>query len=335
MTDDRIPFPIALAALAAAGEETRLRILALLAEAELTVSELVAILGQSQPRVSRHLKLLVEGGLAQRRREGAWAFFRLAQAGSSADLARSVIARLDPTDGQLAADQARLGDIRRQRTEHAARYFAAHAPFWDRVRALHAPEALVERAVLEVTGAHAMGRVLDCGTGAGRMIELLARQAEQVIGVDLSPAMLAVARANLERAGVRNALLRQGDIYALPVAANSCDLAIVHQVLHYLDDPARALREAARALVPGGRLLIVDFAPHDQEFLREAHAHRRLGFSSTEIEDLVDACGLDIIKHRHLSPPHDQSGKLTVSIWLAQDRRIQTDVAPPRATEFA
>lgn len=331
----QVSLDAALTALAAAGEETRLRIIALIAQTELAVSELVAILGQSQPRVSRHLKLLVEAGLAQRHREGAWAFFLAAQSGPGAEIVREIAARLDPNDPALAADRERLMEIRKQRAEHAARYFATHAKSWDQLRKLHAPEADVERAVGEIAGAGQIQQLLDCGTGTGRMLELLAPLADRAIGVDLSPAMLSVARANLDRAGVRNAQLRQGDIYALPVERNSCDLAILHQVLHYLDDPARALREAARTLRPSGRLIVVDFAPHAEEYLREQHAHRRLGFSHEEIAGLLSDAGLDVIDRRDLAPAREAAGKLTVSIWLAQDRRLIADKTPQGATEFA
>ena len=331
----QVSLDAALTALAAAGEETRLRIIALIAQTELAVSELVAILGQSQPRVSRHLKLLVEAGLAQRHREGAWAFFLAAQNGPGAEIVREIAARLDPNDQRLAADRDRLAEIRKQRAEHAARYFATHAKSWDQLRKLHAPEADMERAVGEIAGAGQIQQLLDCGTGTGRMLELLAPLADRAIGVDLSPAMLSVARANLDRAGVRNAQLRQGDIYALPVERNSCDLAILHQVLHYLDDPARALREAARTLRPSGRLIVVDFAPHAEEYLREQHAHRRLGFSHEEIAGLLSDAGLDVIDRRDLAPAREAAGKLTVSIWLAQDRRLIADKTPQGATEFA
>ncbi len=331
----KVTLDVALAALSAAGEETRLRILALIGETELTVSELVAILGQSQPRVSRHLKLLAEAGLAERHREGAWAFFRAAQAGPGADVVRAILARLDPRDPRLSADRGRLEEIRRVRAEQAARYFATHARSWDRVRSMHAPEAQVEAAISDMVGERPIRQMLDIGAGTGRMLELIARRAQAAIGVDLSPAMLAVARANLDRAGVRNAQLRQGDIYALPVERGSCDLVIVHQVLHYLDDPARAVREAARALAPSGRLMLVDFAPHGEEHLREAHAHRRLGFSTEEIARILEEADLDLVSTRHLAPGGTEAGKLTVSIWLAQDRRIQTDIAPRGATEFA
>jgi ubiquinone/menaquinone biosynthesis C-methylase UbiE/DNA-binding transcriptional ArsR family regulator len=333
------PLPVglepALAALGAAGEETRLRLLALLAESELTVSEAVAILGQSQPRVSRHLKLLAEAGLIERRREGAWAFFRLARSGPAGLMARSLVDWLDAGDPQLAADRARLAEARQARADNAARYFAAHAAEWDDIRSLHAPEAQVERAIVEAVGAAPLRRLLDLGAGAGRMLELFAPQAQEAIGVDLSSAMLAVARGRLEEIGARNVQLRQGDIYALPVERNSCDLAILHQVLHYLDDPARALREAARALAPGGRLLIVDFAPHEEEALREKHAHRRLGFSTPEIAELLAQAGLALDVTRDLAPGPGEAAKLTVSLWLAHDRRMIADPFPSTAAEIA
>jgi ubiquinone/menaquinone biosynthesis C-methylase UbiE len=317
---DQAPLSQVLAALEAAGEGTRLRLLALLAEAELTVSELVAILGQSQPRVSRHLKLLVEAGLIERHREGSWAFFRAAQDGAAAALARDVIARLDATDATLIADKARLSEARRARAEQASRYFASQAENWSRIRALHVSEERVEAAVREIVGEAPMQAALDLGTGTGRMLELLAPLAVRAVGVDQSPHMLALARAQMERASLRNVSLRQGDIYALPVERNAFDLVIVHQVLHYLDEPARALREAARALRPGGRMLVVDFAPHAEESLRENHAHRRLGFARVEIEAMLREAGLDADLYRELTP--DAGAKLTVSLWLARDPRL-------------
>lgn len=324
-----------LAGLEAAGEETRLRLLALLAEAELTVSELVAILGQSQPRVSRHLKLLVEAGLVDRHREGAWAFFSLTHRQPLAPLAHDILAAIDPADAVVSADRARLAEIRAARTAQAARYFAAHAANWAELRALHVPEEQVEAAVREVCGSGPFHAVLDLGTGAGRMLEMLAPLARRAVGVDQSPAMLAVARAHLERAGLRNVQLRQGDIYALPVERDGYDLVIVHQVLHYLDDPGRALREASRALRPGGRLLVIDFAPHHLEALREHHAHRRLGFAGDEVTGYMREAGLDPLLHRDLAPRGAEPDKLTVSLWMARDRRVVADLSPMPTQEVA
>ncbi len=324
-----------LSALAAAGEATRLRLLALLAEAELTVSELVTILGQSQPRISRHLKLLVEAGLVERHREGAWVFCLVAQSGPAAGFARDLIGRLAPVDPRLVADRARLAEVRKARADHAARFFETHAATWDELRAMHVSEERVEAAILDVVGAAPLRAVLDLGTGTGRMLELLAPMAGRAVGIDQSAQMLSVARVRLERAGLRNVHLRQGDIYAVPVEPDFYDLVVVHQVLHYLDDPSRAVREAARALRPGGRLIVVDFAPHTEESLRAAQAHRRLGFAGEEVAAFMAASDLDVIETRNLVPDKNEGGKLTVSLWLGRDRRIVTDPVPLTAREVA
>jgi ubiquinone/menaquinone biosynthesis C-methylase UbiE len=317
-----------LAGLEAAGEITRLRLLNLLCGAELTVSELVAILGQSQPRISRHLKLLVEAGLAERQREGAWAFFRLADQGGA--FVRDLIARLDPSDPVLVADRARLDMTREARRRQAAAYFAQRATDWDNIRALHAPEERVEAAIMAMVGDKPIRALLDLGTGTGRMLELVAPLAERAVGVDQSPAMLALARSRIDQSGLHNAQLRQGDIYAPPVERDSYDLVIIHQVLHFLDDPGRALAEAARALRPGGRLLLVDFAAHDEEILRQDYAHRRLGFTQIEIEASLNEAGLAVVQSHAIIPTPGQSANLTVAIWLAQDRRILTAESPPQ-----
>jgi demethylmenaquinone methyltransferase/2-methoxy-6-polyprenyl-1,4-benzoquinol methylase/ArsR family transcriptional regulator len=332
---EQAPFDQVLVALSAAGEATRLRLLALLAEAELTVTELVMILGQSQPRISRHLKLLTEAGLVDRHREGAWAFFLMAQSGPAAGFAKDIIARLSPGDANLLADRARLAEVRQARAAQAARYFDAQAANWDEVRAMHIPEERVEAAICDAIGTKPVNALLDLGTGAGRMLELLAPLAARAVGVDQSPGMLSVARVRLERAGLRNAQLRQGDIYALPVEPNFYDLVIMHQVLHYLDDPLRAIREAARALRPGGQLMVVDFAPHSEENLRAVHAHRRLGFGPDEVSAFFESAGLEFVSRRDLAPAPAEGGKLAVSIWLGRDRRLISDPVPLTAREVA
>ncbi|MDX7951132.1 metalloregulator ArsR/SmtB family transcription factor [Lichenihabitans sp. Uapishka_5] len=319
------PFATILTALEAAGEETRLRLLALLLEAELTVSELVAILGQSQPRISRHLKLLAEAGLVERHREGAWAFFAAAHRTPVAELARGLVRHLDPGDSTLLADRARLGEVRAARQAQAERYFAAQAADWDRLRALHAAEERVEAALEAVVGEGPFETVLDLGTGTGRILELLAPKAGRAVGIDGSPAMLSVARSRLEARGWRHVQLRQGDLYALPVERDGYDLVVIAQVLHYLDDPGRALREAARVLRPGGRLVVVDFAPHANEELRSLHAHRRLGFARSEIETLMGEADLAIEAGRDVAPTAPEAGKLTVSLWVGRDRRPNKD----------
>jgi ubiquinone/menaquinone biosynthesis C-methylase UbiE/DNA-binding transcriptional ArsR family regulator len=311
------------AALKAAGEETRLRILALVDEAELTVSDLTDILRQSQPRISRHLKLLVEAGLIERFREGAWAFFRLAERGGSAELARSLIARLDPNDTIISRDRTRLSAVRATRAAAAQDYFRSHAAQWDRIRQLHVADEAVEEAISDALADRPFRSLLDLGTGTGRILEMFGSTVERGLGIDLSLDMLLLARARIERAGLRHCSVRQGDIYDLSVPADSFDVVIIHQVLHFLDDGARAIKEAARVLSPGGRLLVVDFAPHDLEFLREEHAHRRLGFAPETVAQWLAAADLDVTMHRSLSPEPGSEGKIAVSLWLARDMRLR------------
>jgi ubiquinone/menaquinone biosynthesis C-methylase UbiE/DNA-binding transcriptional ArsR family regulator len=317
---DPVGFDDLNAALKAAGEETRLRILALLFEAELTVSDLTAILRQSQPRISRHLKLLAEAGLVARFREGAWAFFRLAEHGQAALAVRSLIARLDAHDPVIARDRERLAEVRAARAAAAQAYFKAHAAEWDRIRALHVADEAVEEAVRAALADKPFRSLLDLGTGTGRMLELLGPDLERGLGIDLSLDMLAIARARLDRAGLRQCSVRQGDIYDLPLPRDSFDVVIVHQVLHFLDDGARAIREAARVLRPQGRLLVIDFAPHDLEFLREEHAHLRLGFAPETVTQWMEQADLEFVAHRELPPGSD--GRIAVSLWLGRDRRI-------------
>jgi ubiquinone/menaquinone biosynthesis C-methylase UbiE/DNA-binding transcriptional ArsR family regulator len=317
----QLAFNLLNSALKAAGEATRLRVLVLLAEAELTVTDLKQILRQSQPRISRHLKLLVEAGLIERFREGSWAFFRLAENSPTAELARALIARLDASDPIMVRDRERLAAVRQARAAAAQDYFRAHAAEWDRIRKLHVADTAVEDAIVEALAERPFRTLLDLGTGTGRMLELFGPKIDRGLGIDLSLDMLNVARARIERAGLKNCSVRQGDIYDLALPANSFDTVVIHQVLHFLDDGARAIREAARVLEPAGRLLVVDFAPHDLEFLREEHAHRRLGFSPETVAQWMSAAGLEMVMHRSLAPEPGSEGKIAVSLWLGRDRR--------------
>jgi ubiquinone/menaquinone biosynthesis C-methylase UbiE/DNA-binding transcriptional ArsR family regulator len=322
VAQNRFTFDELSTMLKAAGEETRLRLLALLAEAELTVTELTEILRQSQPRISRHLRLLAESGLVVRFREGSWAFFRLPEHGDKAELARTLAALLDPDDRVMARDRERLAAVRAARATAAQAYFREHAAEWDRIRRLHAADAAVEAEIQQAFADRPFRSLLDLGTGTGRMLELLGPGLERGLGIDLSLDMLALARARLDRAGLRHCSVRHGDIYDLALPRDSFDVVIVHQVLHYLDDGARALREAARVLRPQGRLLVIDFAPHELEFLRDEHAHRRLGFAEETVSQWLEQAGLDVISHRSVSPEAGSDGEIAVSLWLARDPRL-------------
>jgi SAM-dependent methyltransferase len=298
----------------ALADPTRLRILALLRAMELSVGELAQVLGQSQPRVSRHVKILIDAGLAERRKEGSWVFLSLG-AGTRLQPLFAMLdawAERDGADPWTVADAARLAAVRADRAAAAERYFAARAKDWDEIRSLHIAECEVEAAIARALADRAVGRLVDIGTGTGRMLELFAGGAEHALGVDRSPEMLRVARVKLADAGL-GAELRQGDMYALPLADGAADTVIIHQVLHYAQQPAAAVEEAARLLGPGGRLLIVDFAPHEREELRDRDAHVRLGFADDAMLKYLEAAGLEGRVVEHL-----KGGELTVTIWAGE-----------------
>ena len=294
----------------ALADPTRLRILALLRVMELSVGELAHVLGQSQPRVSRHLKILSDAGVLERRKEGSWVFLTLTDADRVAPMFDLIDGWADEaTQSLFAADGARTETIRADRAEAANRYFAGHAEVWDQIRSLHVAESEVERAIDGALGERPLGRLVDIGTGTGRMIELFGPRASQAIGIDRSSDMLRVARVKLEAAGIVSSL-RQGDMYALPLADLSADSIIIHQVLHDAHSPAVAIAEAARVLAPGGVLLVVDFAAHEREELRERDAHIRLGFEDEAMAGWFSAAGLAVDEVRHL-----KGGELTVTLW--------------------
>lgn len=317
-----------VAQLKALAEPTRLRILALLARGELTVSELVTILGQSQPRVSRHLKLLTDAGLADRLPEGAFVFYRLTETESGRKLAILIGELAAPADPVLKRDLDRLETVKRARAEAAEAYFERAAADWETIRALHLAEDEVESAMREAAGRGPFDLMIDVGVGTGRILEVFANRIGKGVGVDVSHSMLNVARLNLDRAGLTNCSVRQADVCALPFDDASADLVTVHQVLHYLDDPAIAITECARVLKPGGVLLIADFAPHQLEFLKTDHAHRRLGFADAEISEWIEDTGLTLARRTALHP-EEPAGNLTVKIWAARKELAAGGVAWP------
>lgn len=294
----------------ALADPTRLRIVQLLRQMELSVGELAQILGQSQPRVSRHLKVLADALVVERRKEGSWVFLTLADAAALEPLFALVDRWADAsTSAQFASDATRTEAIRAERVEAANRYFASHAEMWDQIRSLHVAESEVERAIDQALGRRPLGTLIDIGTGTGRMIELFAPRAAHAIGIDRSSDMLRVARVKLEAAGIASSL-RQGDMYALPLADGSADNVVIHQVLHYAHSPASAIVEAARVLRPGGTLLVVDFAAHEREELRLRDAHIRLGFEDEAMAGWFNAAGLALDHVEHL-----KGGELTVTLW--------------------
>lgn len=300
-----------LSGLRAAAEGTRLRILALCAVEELTVSELVQILGQSQPRVSRHLKLLTDAHLLDRHREGNWTFYRLAGAHSAHELSRRIV-ELIPSDAPVVTrDRERLEMIRFQRARIATSYFEHNARQWDAIRSLHIDEHEVEQRLIELVPPGTFEALVDIGTGTGRILELLGPRVSWALGIDRSREMLAVARERLSAASLSHCRLRQGDMYGLDLPDDVADLVVVHQVLHYADRPERAIAESARLLKPGGRLIVVDFASHDLEYLREAHAHRRLGFGEEEVGGWLEGAGLVPTVMEGLP-----GSSLTVVLWV-------------------
>ncbi|MEM6413380.1 MAG: metalloregulator ArsR/SmtB family transcription factor [Pseudomonadota bacterium] len=317
----------------AIGEETRLRIVALLRLGELTVTELTQILCQSQPRVSRHLKILAEAGLVERHREGAWIFYRAVapeQNPAFAALTGAIDHLVHSDDRILARDRDRFDQSRDARSAAAAAYFKANAADWDRVRGLHIPEAEIEARMLKMLGEETARVFVDLGTGAGRMLSVFSQYYKVGYGFDVSHEMLSMARANLEKEKITNAQVRLGDIFSLPLEDAFADVVCIHQVLHFLAEPEAAVREAARLLTDDGVLLISDFAPHDLEFLRDEHAHRRLGFADEEVKDWCRRVGLRVEQTAALAPQHDAvasashskkqgvSSALTVKIWLCR-----------------
>lgn len=321
-----------LGALKAAGEPTRLRILVALSDGELTVSELCRVLGQSQPRVSRHLRLLCEANLLERHSEGTSAFYGHVRTEPGRSMLANLLHLIDPADGAIEADRQRLAAIRSERAEAANHFFEQVAERWDRVRSLHVADDEVEEALLatatEGNGENPrIGRLLDIGTGTGRVLDLFADHIDHGLGIDLSSNMLKVARARLSARNLDHCKVRQANIYALDVPAGSVDLAIAHHVLHFLDDPAAAVAEAASTLRPGGQLIVIDFAPHQMASLRIEQAHRRMGIDDGEIADWFARAGLVDMTTAHLvpsspPPPDPIDGRvgevLTVGLWSAK-----------------
>lgn len=299
-----------LASLRAAAEPTRLRLLALAARGAFCVTEFTEILGQSQPRLSRHLKLLCESGLLERDREGANVWFAL-PTGEAGSLARALVARLPPDDPVLEADRRQAARVLAERARVASERFRRQGADWDEMRALDLPAAEVEAALLSLVPDIGPQRLLDIGTGTGRVLELLGPNISEGLGVDASKAMLALARTRLGRAGLSHCSVRLADMYRLPLSDAGFDTAVLQMVLHYAEEPSGVLMEASRVLRPGGRLIVIDLAEHDREDALIKLAHRWPGFSDAAMAALLDEAGLTA------GPPLTVPGPLEVRLWPA------------------
>lgn len=323
-------FDQSLDLLKALAEPTRLRLVALLCRGDLSVKDLTSLLGQSQPRLSRHLKLLTDAGWIVRSPEGAWVYYRMSESADLNVVWAAVRAMMRSDDRQLAEDAERLQRLKQAQSASAEAFFQEHAVRWDALRADLVPEAQVEAAILDALGTRRVDRFLDVGTGTGRMLVLLQALYASGLGIDTTHAMLQVARSRLADAGVGHAQVRHGDGLALGLPRDSQDLVSLHQVMHFFDDPRALLAEAARVLAPGGRLLIVDFGPHQVEALRSEYRHRRLGFDGEEVGRWLKTLGL------HVGAPIELRGgtaagrhELPVMLWLAHDPRRQVDAPLP------
>jgi ArsR family transcriptional regulator len=300
----------------ALADPTRLRIVHLLGEMELAVGEIAVVVGQSQPRVSRHVRILVEAGLVDRRKEGSWVFLNLR--GAVADAVAPFLAAIPASDSErlwAEADQARLAAVRAERARAAEGYFAEHAEEWDALRSLYVPEAQVEQAMARMLGERPLGHLLDIGTGTGRMATLFAPAAASVTAIDRSAEMLRLARGKLPQEIADKVRFLAGDFNQLPIENGAADTAILHQVLHYAPAPEHVIAETARTLSAGGRLLIVDFAAHDREELRLRDAHTRLGFSDQQMAAWYAGAGVSLERTETLA-----GGELTVKLWLGEHR---------------
>jgi SAM-dependent methyltransferase len=317
------PFDALLTGLKAAADPSRLRLLAICAHGEWTVSELTQVMGQSQPRISRHLKVLAESGLLERFREGGWVFYRRARGSESGRLAQQLARILPVDDPQLMLDRSRLQAVREVRRRTAERFFDGRAESWDNEHDLGIDGARIEAELVGMIGAEGPASLLDIGTGTGRILRILARHIGSGLGIDSSHDMLKVARANLDRRDARNCQVRHGDMYQLPLADASFDAAVLHQVLHFADDPPAVLSEARRVLRPGGRLVVVDLEHHEEEWLRSEKRHRRLGFALDEMSGWLTALGFE-----EEAPLRLAGERLTVVLWAAK-------LAPALADERA
>ena len=309
-----------LIALRATAEPTRLRLLALAARGAFCVMEFTEILGQSQPRLSRHLKLLGDAGLLERVREGAQVWFAL-PAGEGGALVRDLLARLSDDDQVLAADRRQAARVLAERARVASESFRRQGADWDEMRALDLPAAAIETALLALIPENS-GRLIDIGTGTGRLLELLAPRISQGLGVDASKQMLALARSRLSRADLAHCAVRLADMYRLPLFDAGYDVALLHMVLHHAESPESVLAEVVRVLRPGGTLIVVDLAVHERIDVTERLAHRWPGFSDETMHQLLIGAGLSL--GERIAVP----GNMQMILWPAhRPKRVEAPIS--------
>jgi len=299
-------------ALRALAEPTRLRLLALAARGGFCVVDFTEILDQSQPRLSRHLKLLCDAGLLARLREGANVWFTLPE-DDKGGLVRSLLARLPEQDPELAADRRQAARVLAERARSASSGFAENPAAWDEMRTIGLPAEAAEAALLGLLPAPP-GRLLDVGTGTGWLLVRAAPLIKSGLGIDASRTMLALARSRLADAGFGHCSVRLADMYRLPLPDGGFDVVTLCMVLHHAEDPMAVLTEAARVLRPGGRLLIAELDHYDAPSLIAPLSHRWPGFSVERMTQMLSDAGFVA------DPPMRIRAQIDVLVWQARHR---------------
>lgn len=302
-----------LEALRAIAEHTRLRILLLCAHGELTVGDLSEILEQSQPRVSRHLKLMHEAGVLERHQEGQSVWFRAVTAGPLASLVRETVDQVSHDDEHHKHDLARLRLVTDTWEVQAQSYFRKHYARWDEVRRGLIDEATVDAALRDRFAETEAETLLDVGTGTGHVLRLLGPEITEGVGIDVSRDMLLAARAAIHNEGLPHCQVRQGDMRKLPFENGSFDALSLHLVLHYAEHPNDVISECGRVTAPGGWIFLVDFGPHERRDFTRQHGHRWPGFADDSVRQWLAGAGFAGIQTETIT-----HGAPDVLFWVAQ-----------------
>ena len=277
-------------ALRAISEPTRFRLTRLCAQGELTVSELMRIVGQSQPRVSRHLKLLQDAGVLESFREQHWVFYRVAQNSPSQQLVSDLLQHLPADDDLMDFDQTRLNELRDARAKLSEEFVETEVPDWLRLHEYHGDELRFGDAVRDALAGREVGHLLDIATGTGRMLKIAGPLAESGVGIDLSKKMVMVARNALAEADLPHLTVRQEDMYQMRFPARHFDTVTIDQVLYFASNPDALIREATRVLKPSGRLLLVAFTE-----AANAKTPPAVSIAISDIRSWLEDAGLKIV----------------------------------------